>query len=689
MPPCNRHACNRHALAVGIGLLLVVSFTARAQISAPDIPEEILTNPAFERLLDEESENSDGLTDMLEQLEQRLQRPLILERATLRDIAALPFLTRDEARGIHAIARDRALAGDGRAVASRDHEAWRRIDSVLASDIDRLALLRACARLRAHEDATPGYAVALRTRLQQEDTPRTGFLDGRYPGSRARLQHRLRTDVGRHFSAALLAEKDPGETNHTDHLAGYVELRDLGMLRRAVAGDFTVTAGQGLVYWQQFGLAKGGEAVGVGRTPALLSPRASATEGFGARGAGIHLGGEVADVMLFYSSRGRDATIDDATGMAGAFSIDGLHRTPSERARRASVHEQMAGAHAALRLPLLRGSVHVGTSLQGARYSSPTDSRAPFGFDGNEAWVLGSDLSWMADGVLVFSEVAWAHTHVPAFLAGVEARINARASIAVFLRRYHERFVSLQGGAFGERGEPANEEGAYLGLRLRPVDRLRLNAWMDIYHFPNRTYFVHLPSSGVEAMLSAEYGFDRATQLRARLARTSKDQTAAARSETGQDIRPIVRRTQSSFRIEISHETTRGARLRLRAEYVRTAFDAWLAGGDGVLLSADLRLRPLPGLTLLGRLTAYGTEGYDARLYQFEHDVRGVMQNLVLYGDGLRAYLFAQWRPWHGVEIGLRYAVTIKDGIASMGEGPDTIEGDRLGAVSAQLDVEF
>lgn len=680
---------HRLALAVACCPFLVPLLSASGQITAPGLPESIILNPAFERLLDEESEREDGLADMLERFERRLQHPLILDRATVREIAALPFLTRDEARGIQAIARDRGLAGDGRAVSADDSEAWRRIDSLLAYDTDRLALLRACTRLRAHADLTPGYAVALRTRLQQEDVPRAGFLDGRYPGSRARLQHRLRTDVGQHASAALLAEKDPGETDHSDHLAGFVELRDLGILRRVVAGDFSVTAGQGLVFWQQFGLAKGGEAVGVGRAPELLSPSATATEGYGARGIGLQLGGDIADLMLFYSNRGRDATIDAETGTAGSFAIDGLHRSASERARRGRIQERMAGAHGALRLPVVHGSMQFGASLQGARYSLPSESRAPFGFHGDEAWVIGGDVSWISDGLFLFSEAAWAHTLVPALIAGVEARINPRASVAVILRRYHERFISLQGGAFGERGEPANEEGAYLGIRLRPFERLRVNAWMDLYHFPNRTYFVHLPSSGVEGMVSAEYVYSVRTRLHVRLAQTSKDQTAAARSATGQDIRPIVRRTQSAFRIELSHETPRGARLRLRAEYVRTAFDAWVSGGDGVLLSADLRLRPLPGLMLLGRLTAYGTGSYDARLYQFEHDVRGVMQNVVMYGDGLRAYLLSQWRPWHGVEIGLRYAVTVKDGITSMGEGPDAVDGDRLGTVSAQLDLEF
>jgi hypothetical protein len=655
---------------------LALALRAHAQESAPSapIPEDLAGNSALEMLLREQSEGEQSA--LLERIEQWQRSPVILERALLRDITALPFLTRAEARRMRALARD-------------PHATREQIDSVLDGDIDRLALLHACTRLRAQEDFTPGFAVALRSRMQQEDQPRAGFLDGRYPGSRLRLQQRLKMQVGAKVEAALLMEKDPGETDFADHLAGYLAINELGVFRRIVLGDFAITAGQGLVFWQAFGLAKGGEAVRVGRSPELLSPYSSATEGFGARGAAVQLGGESADAVIFYSHRGRDASIDAETGTAGAFSIDGLHRSDSEQARRSSVEEQMAGGHATAHLPLWDGTLQAGMSAQSARYSILSEPRTPFGFRGDEAWVLGANGGWSGERLALFGEAALSHTHVPAFIGGFEADLTSRASVALIARRYHERFLSLQGAAFGERDGVQNEEGVYVGLRLRPVPRLKISAWTDVYHFPNRTYFVHLPSSGNEASCIAEYAIDRGIALRLRVGHVRKDQTAAAKDEAGRDIRPVARRIQSSLRAELQHEAANGTRLRLRAEYVRTEWDAYLPSGGGMLLSADLRLRPLPGFTLLGRLTAYGTDSYDARLYQFEHDVRGVMQNVVMYGDGLRAYLLLQWQPLPRFLLGLRYALTVQDGMPSMSSGADTVAGDRLGKVSLQVDAEF
>ncbi len=661
---------------------IVLSPPMRAQGTAAAAAggNSLAENPFVEKLLHEGTEGEQSA--LLARFEEWQQQPVPLATAPLSALYALPFLTRTEARRIRRLARD---AGAGPNPAAT----WRRIDSVLSGDPDRIELLHRCTLLRPAPAADHGYTIALRSRLQQEDQPRAGFLDGRYPGSRLRLQQRFRLAVGARFEAAVLTEKDPGETSIADHVAGFAAVKDLGPIRRMVLGDFAITAGQGLVFWQAFGLAKGGEAVRVSRTPDLLSPYSSATEGFGARGAAVHLGAEALDAVIFYSLRKRDASIDAATGTAGAFSIDGLHRSESEQARRGSVDERMFGGHITGRIQAAGGILELGLSGQAARYTVPSDPRTPFGFRGDAAWALGANAGWTGERVSLFGEAALAHTQVPAFIAGLEAELTSRVSAAIILRRYHERFVSLQGAAFGERDGVQNEEGAYFGLRLRPSPRLKISLWADVYRFPNRTYFVHVPSSGTEGMCSAEYQLTPGTVLRLRAAHVRKDQTVASVDDLGRDIRPVDRRIQSSLRIEIQQEARNGTRMRLRAEYAATAQEISPAAGNGLLLSVDLRVKPVSALSLLGRLTAYGTDSYDARLYQFEHDVRGVMQNVVMYGDGLRCYLLAQWTPLPGVNLGLRYALTVQDGARSMSSGADEIAGDRIGKVSLQLDAEW
>ncbi|MBR9977916.1 MAG: hypothetical protein KFH87_07490 [Bacteroidetes bacterium] len=638
------------------------------------ISADLSDNSALQRLLLEKSEGDQET--LLEQFEEWQRHPIILSRASVPDISVLPFLTHDEARRLHALARDTAVT-------------QQRIDAVLEDDADRLALLHACTCLHSISPAPPRLAITFRGRLQQEDQPRAGYLDGRYPGSRMRIQQRLRVEAGSHVTAGVLAEKDPGEQSLADHLAAFLAFDDIGPLRRVVLGDFAVSSGQGLVFWQRFGLSKGGEPARVARSADLLSPFVSATEGFAARGIATQLGSDSWDALIFYSGRGRNASIDSEHGTAGAFSIDGLHRTASEVARKNSVQERLLGGHFGVRMPVTGGTLSFGGSALGARYTPASRSRSPFGFEGDEAWLTGMDVRWTRERLTLFGEAAYCHTKVSAWLAGLEASLTPAVEMALLARHYHERFISLHGSAFGERDGIQNEQGVYFGMRLRPFRGFTLNMWVDLYRFPNRTYFVHLPSSGDEALCALEYRLCVGTMVRFRLRQIRKDQTIATQDAIGRDIRPIARRVNRGVRIELQHEGRNGARLRLRAEYQHTAYDLFLPTADGLLLSVDLRVRPLPRLSFLGRLTAYDTDSWDARLYQFEHDVRGVMRNAALYGDGLRGYLLMQWQTLPTVAVGMRYAVTIKDGLREMGNGADLIRGDRLGHVSIQLDAVF
>ncbi|HTY57517.1 MAG TPA: hypothetical protein VMF59_01815, partial [Bacteroidota bacterium] len=57
----------------------------------------------------------------------------------------------------------------------------------------------------------------------------------------------------------------------------------------------------------------------------------------------------------------------------------------------------------------------------------------------------------------------------------------------------------------------------------------------------------------------------------------------------------------------------------------------------------------------------FHTDGYGARLYAYESGMPGLLSIPPLYGDGLRWYVRARWRPVEWAEIVIRYACTAKD----------------------------
>jgi hypothetical protein len=612
------------------------------------------------------------LEAFVEEIEALRDRPLCLAIASREALASLPFLSAADAARLH-----RTL--------EKHPGNWSEVRDLFEHDHARFALLRSCTVMNCEEKQERAVHFSFRSRFQQEDNPRRGFLDGSYSGSRARMLERLLVHAGTRLSGGLLIEKDPGETRFADHVSGYVAMQDYGLLRRAVLGDFTVTAGQGLVFWQAFAMGKSSQVTGQLRSPALLRPTASSTEGFGMRGVGLQLEFAPIDVALLFSSAARDATVDEEAGTAGSFSIDGLHRSSSERERAGSVRETLLGLHLRCREAL--PGLGTGISMLASRYSLPSLSQSPFAFEGDNAWNMGMDLRWESDAIAMFVEAAWSHTHAGAIIAGTELQPAKSTLLSLLYRRYDARYLSMHGGAFGERsGNTQNEEGMYCGIRLRPARGLRLDFWADVFRFPNRTYFMHLPTSGNEMLLSVTYRALPKTTLSVRLRRERKDQTVAATDAFGREIRPLTPRSASGLRLELMQESSEQFRLRLRAEYVHVTHDDWLPQAEGVLLGAELRWRPRAALTVVGSICTYRSDDWDARLYRFEHDVRGVMRNVACDGEGMRSYVLVNLRVVEGLEIGARYALMLRDGVREIGEGKDGVNGDRQGMLSLQVD---
>src|SRR5690606_33869949 len=124
------------------------------------------------------------------------------------------------------------------------------------------------------------------------------------------------------------------------------------------------------------------------------------------RGGAVQLGFGGVSLLAFVSRNALDATIDEESGTAGAFGIDGMHRTASESIRRRSVREELYGARTQWEYIKGQSALPIGASGWHAEYSYPSDPRTPFGFQGDRAWVIGSDAAFMFGRAALFGEIA-------------------------------------------------------------------------------------------------------------------------------------------------------------------------------------------------------------------------------------------------------------------------------------------
>ncbi len=125
------------------------------------------------------------------------------------------------------------------------------------------------------------------------------------PGNSAELQNRLRVRLGDHIRGGGWVTRKSYGPGAFDGFRGFISGRSLGPLRKAVAGDFHVTLGQGLLLDNTSELrARVHE-----HTEGLYSNLTENT-GFGFRGGAAELGASRFSLLGFYSQANRDAIMN-------------------------------------------------------------------------------------------------------------------------------------------------------------------------------------------------------------------------------------------------------------------------------------------------------------------------------------------------------------------------------------------
>ncbi|MEM8600044.1 MAG: helix-hairpin-helix domain-containing protein [Bacteroidota bacterium] len=567
-------------------------------------------------------------------------------------------------------------------------------------------------RVQRRLDEGRGYSDELRA-----DTARSSYI-----GSPERIYTRLRATYRRQASANLTLEKDPGEqfawdpdtgSYGYDFASAHVALLDAGRIDALVVGDFTAEFGQGVALWRASGFGKGRELRPIVRSSRGIRPYASVDENQFFRGlaATVALTPELY-VSAFGSRRSLDASIVQAdTSLAGSLAgqpaaevdgvatslpITGLHRTATERARKDALDETLVGGATELRLP----RATVGFVGYSARFDNPIQRGdrdfQRFDFEGDQAAMLSAyfDVTLLrprgeAGGTQLFGEVARAPGGAVGGVVGALQKLGREVEALVVARHYPRDFVSLHGYAFGERnGTTQNETGLYLGLRLRPSPTWTITGFFDQYRFPYLRFTVPRPATGYEALLYVEHRPVRWLTVYAQGRHETREIGTDVADPNGSVVGGLTSETRQTLRLHGSYVANRSLRLRTRAEIARYQ-EAGFDDAFGSLVFQDVRWQAAPWLRLDARLTFFRTDGFDARLYQFESDATGVLSNVLLSGRGTRAYVLATVEPTEGVRFQAKLAQTRFEDRFTVGSGLDEIEGSQVRDLTLQLQVRF
>lgn len=532
-----------------------------------------------------------------------------------------------------------------------------------------------------------------RSRFQQDMQTKEGYLNGNYPGTKAKIYNQLNYsyDNAKYLlEGNFTVEKDPGEVNLADFVSAYLEIKNYGFIRNAVVGDYSLTFGQGLGMWSNLGFSKGSESVDpVKKKGYGVNSYSSVNESQFFRGAAADLNFKNIDLVLFYSNNNFDASIDTTLNEVSSFYFDGYHRTTSEQSRQNSAREQLFGGRAVFNKDNIRLGVTYWTS-KFSKVIGADSSRQLYNFAGDKANMLSVDYDFIYRNMNLYGEFARSQSGAVAGIAAMQFSLSKLANLVFLYRSYPEDFSPVHSFGFGEKnGNTQNENGFYAGVNLVPVKGLEINAYFDQFKFPYRSYSDPASIQGNDFLTNIMWAVNKDLTINFRYKNETKEDTKTVQDEFGRDTKIIDNRNQMNFRLGFDYDISDRIRVRSRYDYVFVKYDLTGGNNKGGMFFTDLRFVPVRGLTFSTRFIYFDTEDYDSRLYEYEDDIRGVMSNLGLYGKGTRWYLMAKYKPYGFLEISAKYAKTYMDGVKTIGSGNDLIHSDINDKLNLGMEIFF
>jgi outer membrane receptor protein involved in Fe transport len=110
---------------------------------------------------------------------------------------------------------------------------------------------------------------------------------------------------------------------------------------------------------------------------------------------------------------------------------------------------------------------------------------------------------------------------------------------------------------------------------------------------------------------------------------------------------------------------------------------------NGFLTYQEIKYVFVDKISLAGRIILFDTKSYNTRLYEFENDLRGVMTNLPMFGEGFRWYVLLKYKIINDLNLFIKYSETFKPNVESISSGNSEIIGNVDNRLSLQLDYSF
>jgi hypothetical protein len=644
------------------------------------IPDSLASNveEAVESALENTTRDIED-SQVAESLLQLSVNPIDLNTATANDLQQIPGL-------------DPLLAS--RIVSYRKKHGFSSVDELVhVEGLDRsmfqqirgfLMVSMRSNRHKATDDVAIHYTGRTIRRLQDQ----RGYVDGTFLGNPYRIYNKFlaqyAVDSGFLVEAGGLTEKDPGEEDVSDFATGFIGISNASKSVRCIVGDYTVEGGQGLALWRSTGATKGNEVISsISKNQRGLQPYRSSDENGFLRGVAVEARLGLIDITGFVSRKPINANLNEG-GYITSFNTSGLSRTQSESQSKSSSGETMLGMN--VDTWLFEG-FRMGIRACTTHYDHPIALSGINGFSGRKASIESIDFSYASSTLGSFGEAAMDRDNSTAMIGGIVLEPVSVLDVALVVRSYPQRFVSMHGFGFGESGgQPRNEKGVYASARLSLFAWLTISSYYDQFATMGPSTVSLLPTAGHEFLSAVRLQWGEQSSVQFKVKQKNQAAEELLLDEFSRTNSIVGKRTQANYRASFEWIPSSFIRWKARFERVSVKYHPSGIAQTGFLVYQDVQVRLKRRLSIDGRVIVFDTDSYDSRIYEYESELHGTFANPALFGKGIRMYILMKY-PMGALEFSIKYSTTLKPGMKSIGSGLNEIQGDTDDQLGFQVDL--
>jgi hypothetical protein len=539
------------------------------------------------------------------------------------------------------------------------------------------------------------HELLMRYKIQTETPigytqPDGGSGTNYYTGSKPKQLIRYKFEPNKHVRVGLRGEKDAGEAffkgsnrHGFDHYSGFIEISDVGKFKQICIGDYGLNIGQGLAFrTSQF--FHSGYAETVVNRYAPLRATTSADENRFLRGIAMRYQYKNIEFVPFVSRKKTDAnvldTLNDNTFVFSSLQITGLHATPGEIYDEKSVSETIFGMYSSYSME--RFKIGLGAfQLNRAGIYLPTRDIPQYKLQPTFK-NLSLDLKLTTGKVLWFGEVSQSINSL-SWLGGMHIFPSSNLYFTFLVRDYNEPEKHNYRYPFSIGSNIYFQQGAFLGVTIKPLQQLTLRAYHDRYISHQPEYLLNMRQQKSYSFGEVNYQANDLITVRTRIkyreqeaSRTHPDHiitTSGTEKSTIYQFNFYYQITQFRYHFQLSHKQFKGA----------NAKTGQLAGNHVVY-----RPENVPFLIKTGQFI-YQSDDYDSRLYAYEPDVLYAFSIPAFYGQGLAWYALVKFNPLNRMDVWLKYSRDSRPYATSMGSGLNEVPENHRSYITAQIRWKF